>query len=302
MSVTNEQSAAKSFLDTSVAYKLQTGTTIHREYLSKAIPKNWYINNYVRMEYYRTCLIAWIYLYFESADTIYRTFGDALKSYAEGFGRESKTVVNIVSSMELDGYSFSKPSEKEFCRQKLQDFIFEMALQFRDIFIDMGKDPTKCARVPHPIKLPDEPTTRDEVLRKVAWAFDQEKDCRSRCTIQNLFQAGSYKNKMDMIASLSPVGKTKMPLERINEAIKDANAQPSDITCKLCGKMGDAVIATVLDSAWKLHSLDTVHKPISEAIKQAYEIHPSNTALKNSSQSTALPATPTAPASSSTPK
>jgi hypothetical protein len=42
------------------------------------------------LEYYRTYLIEWIYLYFESVDASYKTFGDAFKSYGEGFGRESK--------------------------------------------------------------------------------------------------------------------------------------------------------------------------------------------------------------------
>jgi hypothetical protein len=287
----NDKPTTNSFLDTSVAYKLQTGTSAHREYLLGRIPRNWYINNYVRMEYYRTCLIEWIYLYFESADARYRTFGDAFKSYAEGFGRQSKTAVNVVCTMELDGYSFINPAEKEVCRQKLQDFVFEMAFQFQEIFTDMGKDPTRCARVPHPIRLPDEPADRDEVLRRVAWAFDQEKECRSRCSIHNLFEARTYKDKMEAIASASARGKAEEALDRIRAAIAEADAKPSGITCQSCSKMGDAVIATLLDSAWKLHSLDTVHGPISEAIGLEFEIHPSDAALRKASKSAAAGST-----------
>jgi hypothetical protein len=136
----------KSFLDTSVVNKLQLGTSQIREYLSSAIPQKWYINNYVRMEYFRHSLIVWINLYFESAEAKHKTFGDAWKLYSEGFGREAKVAVSALTTMEADGFSFTKEEDKPFCRSKLQDFIYSMALQFGEMFTDMGGDPTHCAR------------------------------------------------------------------------------------------------------------------------------------------------------------
>jgi hypothetical protein len=65
---TASKPSLKSFLDTSVAYKLQVGTSAHKESLSSSIPQAWYLNNYAQMEYYRTRLLHWVWLYFESGE------------------------------------------------------------------------------------------------------------------------------------------------------------------------------------------------------------------------------------------
>lgn len=163
---------------------------------------------------------------------------------------------------------------------KLQDLVFEMALQFQEEFTDMGKDPTKCARVPEPIGLP-EPLDRDSTLRRVLFVFSAHKDCRSRCSIHHLFEREPYKKKLDAISAVPAQGKVKDSLERIGEAIATAQTEPGGITCSSCGRMGDAVIASLLDADWKLHSMDSVHGPISEAVGLEYQIHPSLAALKN---------------------
>lgn len=283
-SLSTHSITAKSFLDTSTVYKLGVGTTVHQEYLSRTIPEEWYVNNYVQMEYYRTCLMHWIQLYFESEDAIHQTFGDALKFYAEGFGREAKAAVNVIASMETGGLSFSLPKDKEFCRQALQDTILIMAIQFRDTYINMGQDPTHCARVPHPLRLSDH-VDRDGLLLRVFHDFKAEKECRGRCTIHRLFENEPYKTKMEVISKLLPTGRSKHALERIQEAITTAQKLPSEITCRSCGKMGDAVIATSLDKLWKLHSMDEVHGLISVALGLEHQIHLSAKALKKQNDS-----------------
>jgi hypothetical protein len=130
----------KSFLDTTIVHKSQLGTSQIQEYLSKAIAQKWYINNYVRMEYFRHSIIIWINLYFESAEAQHKTFGDAWKLYSEGFGREAKNAVSALTTIELDGLSFAKEEDKFFCRVRLQDFIYSMALQFEDY--------GRCSRLP----------------------------------------------------------------------------------------------------------------------------------------------------------
>jgi len=71
----------------------------------------------------------------------------------------------------------------------------------------------------------------------------------------------------------------------MHKAAKD----PDAITCKVCSRMGDAVIASALDPAWKLHSIDTVHAPIANALKLEYEIHPGEKALAKRTASPAVP-------------
>jgi len=275
--------SVKSFLDTSAAYKLQVGHSAHKKYLSEAIPKDWYVNNYVKMEYYRSSLMLWVALYFECAEPFHRTFGDVLTYFSEAFGRVPKTVLQAVSGMlQSEGFSLVRPEDKEYCRQKLQDLIFEMALQFRETFRDMGKDPTKCARVPNHIRLP-EAFERDVVLRRALVDFKAVKECRSRCKINHLFEREPYKKKMELISAIPAAGKAKVALERMREEIVKAQGKPDGITCRSCGTMGDAVIASLLDPAWKLHSMDSVHGPVSEAIGLEHQIHLSLRALNKAS-------------------
>jgi hypothetical protein len=280
----SQPTAVKSFLDTSVVYKLQVGTTAHKEHLSSTISKNWYVNNYVQMEFYRALLIQCVQVYFEADAAIYATFGDVFNGYAERFGREPKIAVNVLTNMQADGYSLGVPKDKEILRQKLQDFVFMMAQEFRDRFTDMGKDPSRCSRVPHPIRLPKDPSDRDAVLRKIAITFKDKEECRRRCNIDHLFESSTYGPKLEAIASTTT---NNDALEKIRRAIRKAQEDPSCITCNLCGKMGDAIIATSLDSAWKLHSMDQVHSHISEAISLESEIHPSFAALRKQSNETA---------------
>src|SRR6266446_725033 len=119
-----QSAPVKSFLDTSVVYKLQVGTSAHKAHLSTAVPKSWYVNNYVQMEFYRALLIECVQVYFEGADAIYITFGDVFNGYAERFGRQPKIAVNVLTNMQTDGYSLSEPKDKEVLRQRLQDFVF----------------------------------------------------------------------------------------------------------------------------------------------------------------------------------
>ena len=266
----------KSFLDTSTVIKLQLGASIQRDYLFEAIPRKWYINNYVRMEFYRRVIIECIEVYFESADSRYTTLGDVFSAYAERFGRQAKIATNVMANMKADGYSLSEPKDKEVLRQKLQDFIFSLALQFREAFIDMGKDPSQCSRVPRPIRLPKEPSDRDAVLRAAALTFAQKEECRRRCTVHHLFQSQPYTGKLEAISGTTA---NDASLEKIRKATKTARENPSRITCASCSKMGDAIIAISLDPAWRLHSMDGVHQFLSEAINLEFKIHPSVAAL-----------------------
>ncbi len=269
----------KSFFDTSIVHKIQLGASQIQGHLRASIPPKWYVNNYVRMEFYRRSLAVWIHLYFESAEPKYKTFGDAWKVYSEGFGRESKTAVAVLTSMEVDGYSFSKNEDKNLCRQKLQDYIYSMALQFALTFTDTGIDPTHCARLRYVLKLPDDPEERDNQLLTFAAIFRNEVECRSRCSISNLFTSTAHRSKMDAVSAATAKGDTAKKLKKIQNAIETASKDTGAITCKLCSKMGDALIAVSLDTSWKLHSLDSVHTPICDALKLESQIHPSDSAL-----------------------
>jgi len=269
----------KSFLDTSIVYKTQLGTSLMKRQLLANVPKAWYINNYVQMEFFRGNLSHWIYLYFESKEEKYETFGDAFKLYSEGFGRQAKNAVAVLTTIEMDGVSFAKPEDKQLCREKLQDFIYERAIDFADTFTDTGTDPTHCARIKFKLKIPNDADERVSQLQSFAYHFRDEVTCRSKCSISELFTRASHRAKIDAIAEATAEGDTKEKLEKIQAAIEKSKQNPAKITCKRCSKMGDAIIAVALDSSWKLHSMDSVHQSIASALKLQFQTHPSEQAL-----------------------
>ena len=269
----------KSFLDTSIVYKTQLGTSLMKKHLQASVPKTWYVNNYVQMEFFRQNLTHWIYLYFESRDEKFETFGDAFKLYSEGFGRQAKNAVAVLTTIEMDGVSFAKSEDKQLCREKLQDFIYERALEFADTFTDMGTDPTYCTRIKFKLKIPNDAKEREIQLQSFAYHFRDETACRSKCSISELFTRATHRAKLDAIAGATAEGDTKKKLEKIQAAIKKSKEDPKKITCKTCSKMGDAIVAVALDSSWKLHSMDLVHRPISTALNLESQTHPSEQAL-----------------------
>jgi hypothetical protein len=266
---------SKSFLDTSAVQKLQIGHSRHKEYLTEAIPKTWYVNNYVRMEFFRTLLMNWVSLYFESEQPSHKTFGDALKYFSDEFGRVPKSILNGVASMlEVEGFSMSDPADKEYCRQKLQDVIFAIAFQFDTAFVNTGIDPTSCTRVRHALRLPLA-EERDAVLRQLSLTFYDVAECRSRCKVENMFGVKKYADRMQAVSVIHAVGTAKQAIGKISAAITKAQGAPENITCRSCGSIGDAVIAVSLDQLWKLHSMDNAHRLIAESLQLECEIHPS---------------------------
>jgi|GEM_PF-6353482 len=271
--------APKSFLDTSVVYKTQLGTSLMKKHLQANVPKAWYINNYVQMEFFRGNVIYWIYLYFESAAEQYETFGDAFKLYSEGFGRQAKNAVAVLTTIEMDGVSFSKSEDKHICREKLQDFIYEMLIEFGESFTDMGTDPTYCTRMKFKLKIPNVAEERVRQLQSFGLHFRDEATCRAKCSISELFTRSAHRAKLDAISGATAEGATNDKLKKIQVAIEKSKEDPDKITCKRCAKMGDAIIALALDSSWKLHTMDTVHQPISSALHLESHTHPSEQAL-----------------------
>jgi len=265
----------KSFLDTSVAIKLLTGHTEHRRYLENAVPRPWYVNNYVRMEFYRATLILWIDLYFESGEAFHPTFGQALLYFADKFGRGPKAVLNAIGNIISDsGFDLGDPSEKEVCRQKLQDMIFSIALAFEQALRDDGCDPTRCTRVKEPLRFRFR-DMREKSLQDVVLQFHDVTECRRECNIESIFRGKPSGALTPRISKLKDLDAARASDLRTGEAVIEADLDPTAITCSLCEKMGDAVIACALQPNWRLHSLDFAHEKICARLGLKCTIHPS---------------------------
>ena len=274
------QSVQKSFLDTSVTIKHRIGHPRHKAYLSGAIPEPLYVNNYVRMEFYRALLMGWIHLYFESAHAFHSTFSDALTFCSDRFGREPKAFLSAVANMIASGgFAVDSPAEKEVCLHKLEDIIFSVALEFELAYENIGTDPTKCARLRSPLRVSGTEDRRKTLIEFEA-VFSDAKACRARCTVQNFFQAGKYAMQMQAVGQISERDGAHPALKKMTSAVQKANEDPASATCFVCEKIGDAIIAISVPAGWKLHTLDTVHEPICQALGKEVQIHPSAARVK----------------------
>lgn len=270
----------KSFLDTSVVIKQRVGHSKHQEYLSSAIARPFYVNNYVRMEFYRTLLIQLIDFYIDCSEPFHATFGDAMVFYADKFGRQPKALLASIAAMIKDhGLGPDIPEEKQVCLRKLEDIIFSLALAFEVSYQDNSTDPTRCARVRGPLRI-SETQSRRETLMQFESMFQDVDECRKHCTINKLFQVGKYGAQMRTVQSICEPSSTHPALAKMSPTIQEAISDPACVTCVKCGKVGDVVIAVTMPTAWKLHSLDTAHEPICKALGQEVQIHPSAARLK----------------------
>jgi hypothetical protein len=281
--VTNPEpvgSGTKSFLDTSIAIKLRVGHPKHRAYLLAAIPALHYVNNYVRMEFYRALLVDWVNFYFECASPFHSTFSDALAFCSDHFGRKPKAYLNAIAKMLASaGFAVDSPAEKEVCLHKLEDIIFVMARAFELDYKDLGADPTACARIRSPLRISDTEDRR-KTLSEFGRLFRDTEACRACRAIQKFFLAGKYATQMRAVEQISEPEEAHPTLKKIASAVQKANQDPSSLTCSLCERIGDAVIAISVPAGWKLHTLDTVHEPICQALGKEFQVHPSAARLK----------------------
>jgi hypothetical protein len=231
------------------------------------------------MEFYRAVVLHLIQFYFESAESFHQTFGDALNFYSERFGREPKLILSAIGAiMAAEGFPSEQASHKEACRQKVQDLIFTLTLAFEASYVNTGDDPTRCARVRVPLTIPAD-GDRDRRLQEIQRTFTDIDSCRESCTVERIFRAGGkYARRMSSIAQIVPGGDDR--LTKICHEIRSAAVANAVITCHTCEKMGDAVIAVSVPPGHKLHTLDTLHRPLCQALGQECEVHPSVSALK----------------------
>jgi predicted nucleic acid-binding protein len=269
----------KSFLDTSAAIKLRAGHRAHKEYLSANIPRPHYVNNYVRMEFYKALLMHWIHFYFESGDELHRTFADAVTFWTDRFGREPKALLAAIAHMLADGFSPDDRSQKEVCRQKLLDLIFTMAIAFESAYKDTGVDPTHCARLGRALDF-GASGDRDIQLLEFEKRFGDSDSSRSNCWIESLFRNKKFAGDMARLEEDSRQKPSNDALGKMHDSLEKGVQDSTQITCTSCGKMGDAVIAVSMPSGWELHSLDEVHATICTALDKGFKIHPSLAKLR----------------------
>jgi len=232
------------------------------------------------MEFYRAVLLHWIHLYFEAAHSFHRTFSDAVTFCSDHFGRGPKAYLGAIAAViQSAGFAIDSPSEKEVCCRKLEDIIFSLARAFEIAYRDIG-DPTQCARVRSPLRV-SSVGARSRTLIEFAATFADVKESRARCSIDKFFGTGKYSPKTQTVEEQANNGSAPDWLKRMQVVLQRGNDDPASVTCSMCEKIGDAIIAITVPQGWKLHSLDTAHELICKALGKEAQIHRSAARLKS---------------------
>ena len=92
------------------------------------------------------------------------------------------------------------------------------------------------------------------------------------------FTIGKY--KIENIEELRHQSLADKRVTRLSDLVHEALENSAKITCWSCAKMGDATIAASMPAGWRLHSLDTLHEPVCQALAKDCEIHPSVAQVK----------------------
>jgi len=269
----------KHFLDTSVVRPMLVGTRQYKAYFADFFGDNLcYINQYVQMEFKRSYLSNAIAFYFIlHLDTV-PTIGDALRLWSNRFkGSELKAILQLAGAL-FDSHRFEleNPRDKQKALDALGRYLKRLEIKLRGKFKDTGINATRCARaeVIFNVDLED----MAEGFRKFVDAFNDVQRCRSRCRVDDFLLNRHGEQIHSYVENAAP-----LPNNKANRGFKSIANNLDDIlqegatacTCKMCEKVGDAIIALETPRDMRLEHTDNSFNHLCPPLGLEHKQHPS---------------------------
>jgi len=279
--------AEKLFLDTSVARPMLVGTRRYKAYFSEEFGEDsCYISKFIQMEFKRSYLSNAIAFYFIlHLDTV-PTIGDALRLWSNRFkGSELKAILQLAGDL-FDSHRFEleNPRDKQKALDALGRYIKRLEIKLRGKFNDTGINATCCARaeVIFNVDLED----MAEGFRKFVDAFNDVQRCRSHCRVDDFLLNRHLKQVHSYVKDA-----TSLPNNPANRGFKNIAKNLDDIlqkgatacTCKMCEKVGDAIIALETPRDMRLEHTDNSFNHLCPPLKLEHKQHPSESKVVESS-------------------
>lgn len=262
----------KHFLDTTVVYKLLTGTEFYREYLKKQFKEEpLFISAYIRMEFKRSFIVPLIGFYNVLNMSTIKHTNDAVRlwndEYKKNYQVASSYLREILGAHQLMS---DNKRDKERALLVIAKIIKRLDLFLNRRFSDTGIDSTRCFRELVPLKLRRDFLTRD--LIHYVEQFNDVDTCRNKCNI-HLFLLKKRKEQVKKYVELAYTlkgdkhAKGYVKISKNLEQILDKGE--SICTCHRCQLIGDAVIALDTPEDMQIehidHSFDYLCPPINIA-------------------------------------
>ena len=267
----------KRFLDTSVARPIILGSSFYREYFETAFEgSELYTSKFVQMEFRRSYVVAAIEFYFLlEMDTI-PTIGDAFAIWSDKFqSGKLKAILQLTSPLfSAHKLDFTDPADKPKALTALGALIkrYEHKLwKYKDV----GINTPRCARSTIAI------TTNGGLkkdLKRFIDLFQDTKGCRSKCTIDK-FLLSRYRAKVDRYiqsaTQLTTNEGTKGFKKIANNLQLIVSKDGRNCTCKMCEKIGDAIITLDSPESMSLEHTDLSFNQLCDLIGKKHQHHPS---------------------------
>lgn len=277
-------SMLKHFVDSSVAQPMLLGSKAYKKYLeSQFVGEQVYISDYVQMEIKRSCIIPFINFYFLLDMPNIENLGDALAVWSNQFrGGDIKAVMRLVGALvATHQFSNTDPKDKPKILRGLGFLIKRIEGQLRRKFINIGENATRCTRAK--VLLVPTQTDQSPVLdqfEQFVLKFNDTDDCRSKCTIDDFF-LNRFSSEVEVFFQQAknidkPKSKENKGFMDITENLRRITKAEKDVcSCRMCGKIGDAVITLEVPENMQLEHTDYSFDNLCEAIGKSHRMHPS---------------------------
>lgn len=279
----------KHFLDTSVARSMLLGSSTYREYFRNEFGDGpLYLTCFIQMEFRRSYLRNVIDFYFTLDLPTIRTFDDAIQLWSNKFqGSKIKAVLQLVKELIRTRHlDTTNPKDKASAQQAIGQYVTRMDTKLRRKFVNTGTDSPRCARAAISLQA----TQRDarEELDRFAREFDNVERCRSLCRIDRFFTLVKNRTHTEGFikqAQSAPRVAEARGFISIADCLRETLEKGADAySCKMCEKIGDAVIALDAPRTMQLDHVDRSFNHLCPPIGQPHKEHPSETALLTSSK------------------
>lgn len=277
----------KHFLDTSVARPMLVGTSRYKAYFAEEFGEEpCYISKYVQMEFKRSYLRNMIAFYFIlHLDTI-PTIGDAMIFWSNRFKpSELKATHQMIGNL-LNSHRFNweNPRDKQKALNVLGLYIKRLEMKLRRKFKDIGINSTRCARAKVVFKVDIE--NMADGFRKFVEDFDNVQECRESCNVDDFLINRHGKQVHSYVKDAAP-----LPKNQANRGFKNIAQNLDDIfqkcptacTCKMCEKVGDAIIALETPRDMRLEHTDNSFNHLCPPLGLNHKQHPSELKIVQSS-------------------
>lgn len=280
----------KHILDTSFLYPMILGPKFYKQYIVHNLgTTGFYISKYVQMEFVRGFLCPVLDFYFILDMPNIKTIGDAINIWSNRFSsRELKSILRFLSQIfSTRGHNLEDLRDKKSALTAIEQIIFRISSILKRKFKNIGVNSTRCKRAEVPLKfaIPDD---RKRTYQQFLYAFRDEKTCQSKCVVNEFFKC-RFKSEVENFYKYSegisnPTKSQNIGFIKIVKKLKKTVKKDVPVSCRVCGAIGDAIIALESNRDMRLEHLDYSFDHLCEIIGQPHFRHPSENTLMKSAK------------------